>query len=43
MDVAMMTVERQLPRKIRIITLVSAAAMMPSRTTLLTAALMNTD
>ena len=29
-EVAMMTVERQLPRKIRIIRLVSAAAMMPS-------------
>ena len=42
-DVAMMTVDRQLPRKIRIIRLVSAAAITPSRTTLLTAPLMNTD
>ena len=38
-DVAMMTVERQLPRNSRIIRLVSAAAMTPSRTTPLTAAL----
>ena len=42
-EVAMITVERQLPRKIRIIRLVSAAAMMPSRMTPLTAALMNSD
>ena len=42
-DVAMMMVDRQLPRKIRIIKLVSAAAMTPSRMTLLTAPLMNTD
>ena len=42
-DVAMITVERQLPRKIRIIMLVSAAAMTPSRITLFTAPLMKTD
>ena len=42
-EVAMISVERQLPRKIRIIRLVSAAAMTPSRTTPLTAALMKTD
>ena len=43
MDVAMMSVERQLPRKTRIIRLVRAAAMMPSRTTPLIAALMKID
>ena len=42
-EVAMMTVERQLPRKIRIIRLVSAAAITPSWMTPLTAALMNSD
>ncbi len=39
----MIRVERQLPRKIRIIRLVSAAAMTPSRMTPLTAALTNSD
>ena len=42
-EVAMMTVERQLPRKSSIMRLVSAAAMTPSWMTLLTAALTNTD
>ena len=42
-DTAMMTVERQLPRKIRIITEVSSAAMMPSRATEAIADLTNTD
>ncbi len=42
-EVAMITVERQLPRKISTITLVSAAAMMPSRMTPSTAALTNSD
>ena len=38
-EMAMMTVERQLPRNIRIIRLVRPAASVPSRTTPLTAAL----
>ena len=42
-EIAMMTVERQLPRKIRIIRLVSAAAITPSLMTPLTAALTNSD
>jgi hypothetical protein len=42
-DVAMMTVERQLPRKIRIMMLVRAAAMMPSIMTPFTAPRTNTD
>ena len=42
-DVTMMMVERQLPRKIRIIRLVSAAATTPSKITPLIAALMNSD
>ena len=42
-EVAMMTVERQLPRNSRIIRLVRAAAMMPSWMTPLTAPLTNTD
>ncbi len=43
MEVAMMTVERQLPRNSRIIMLVRAAAMMPSRKTPFTAAFTNSD
>ena len=39
----MMTVERQLPRKSRIIRLVSAAAITPSWITPLTAAATNSD
>ncbi len=42
-EIAMMTVERQLPRKMRIMRLVRAAAMTPSWMTLLTAALTNND
>ena len=42
-EVAMISVERQLPRNSRIIKLVKAAAITPSRTTLLTAALMKID
>jgi hypothetical protein len=42
-EIAMIAVERQLPRKIRIIRLVSAAAMMPSWITPLIAAEMNSD
>ncbi len=42
-EVAMMMVERQLPRNSRIIRLVSAAAMMPSRMTPETAAFTNRD
>ncbi len=42
-DVAMITVERQEPRKTRIIRLVRAAAMAPSRTTPLTAAVTKID
>ena len=38
-----MSVERQLPRKIRIIRPVSAAAITPSKMTELTAALTNDD
>ena len=43
MEVAMISVERQLPRKNRIMRLVSAAAMTPSRMTPFTAALMKID
>ncbi len=43
MDTAMITVERQLPRKIRIITDVSRLAMTPSRATEVIASLTNTD
>ena len=42
-DTAMITVERQLPRNSRIITLVSAAAMTPSRTTPSMAPFTNSD
>ena len=42
-DTVMISVERQLPRKSRIISPVSAAAMAPSRITPETAALTNTD
>ncbi len=42
-EIAMMTVERQLPRKIRIIRLVRAAAITPSLMTPPTAALTNSD
>ncbi len=42
-DVAIITVERQLPRNRRIIRLVSAAAITPSRTTLLIAPVTKTD
>ena len=42
-EVAMMTVDRMLPRNRRIITLVSAAARMPSCTTLVTALRTKTD
>ena len=42
-DVAMMIVERKLPMNSRIIRLVRAAAMTPSRMTLLTALLMKKD
>ena len=42
-DVAMMSVERQLPRNSRIIRLVSAAAMTPSRATPEIAARTNSD
>ncbi len=42
-EVAMITVERQLPRNRRIITLVRAAAMIPSRTTPEMAAFTNSD
>ncbi|QIN65450.1 hypothetical protein SBC1_54950 (plasmid) [Caballeronia sp. SBC1] len=43
MDDAMISVERQLPRNNRIMSEVSAAAMMPSRATPLTAPFTNTD
>ncbi len=43
MDVAMISVERQLPRNSRTIRLVSAAAITPSRTTLLIAPVTKTD
>jgi len=42
-EVAMMSVERQLPRNSRIIKLVKAAAMMPSCATLLIAPRTNSD
>ena len=42
-EVAMIRVERKLPRKSRIIRLVRAAAMTPSRTTPPIAALMKSD
>eukprot|EP01132_Coremiostelium_polycephalum_P018387 gene18386-biopygen9893 len=42
-DVAMITVERQLPRNSRIIRLVNAAAMIPSRATPLMAERTNSD
>ena len=42
-EVAMMMVERQLPRNSRIITLVSSAAMMPSRATPVIAPRTNSD
>ena len=42
-EIVMMSVERQLPRKIRIIRPVSAAATTPSKMTELTAALTNDD
>ena len=42
-EIAMMTVERQLPRNSRIIRLVSAAAIVPSRITPEIAALTNSD
>ncbi len=42
-EVAMIRVERQLPRNSKIIRLVSAAAMTPSRMTPLIAALMKID
>ena len=42
-EVAMMTVERQLPRNNRIIRLVRPAAIAPSRTTPLMAAFTNRD
>ena len=43
MEVAIISVERQLPRKMRIISAVSEAAMTPSRMTPFTAALMKID
>ena len=43
MEVAMITVERQLPRNSRIIRLVSSAASAPSRTTPMTAAFTKID
>ncbi len=42
-EIAMITVERQLPRKSRIMTLVSSAAMTPSNATPLIAARTNSD
>ena len=42
-DMAMISVERQLPRNSRIIRLVRAAAITPSRTTLLIAPVTKTD
>ena len=42
-EIAMMSVDRQLPRNSRIIRLVSAAAMTPSRTTPATAPFTNMD
>jgi len=42
-EIVMISVERQLPRNSRIMSPVSAAAMTPSRTTPLIAALTKTD